>query len=350
MHAQMVAYDVTENNGVNVGINPEQLAQVCTTPPCQLRTYRWYAGDVVTNPDGTTTGVPLELGAANLIASDPFEQQPLAMIGALVVEPAGSKWPPNGGTSADIVDARGSLLFREFVGILQNNVYLTSGVFNSINFGVEPMSYRFGASDFEDLDISKAFSNQMTNPSSGKPQGDPQTPIFCALAGSPVRFRLLHPDGLGGFPDDVWTINGHAWPEEPFVSAGGVPSSVMGPNPNSQWFGARDGFGAGNHFDILLSSAGGQNKVAGDYLYKSFPAAELTAGNWGVFRVNKTPQEQAACVSAVEPRLLNVVPGVKPLSVTPPRPVHKDPEERFENRKTQKEKGEKEEPAGNPPK
>jgi hypothetical protein len=350
MHAQMVAYDVTENNGVNVGINPEQLAQVCTTPPCQLRTYRWYAGDVITNPDGTTTGVPLELGAANLIASDPFEQQPLAMIGALVVEPAGSKWPPNGGTSADIVDARGSLLFREFVGILQNNVYLTSGVFNSINFGVEPMSYRFGASDFEDLDISKAFSNQMTNPSSGKPQGDPQTPIFCALAGSPVRFRLLHPDGLGGFPDDVWTINGHAWPEEPFVSAGGVPSSVMGPNPNSQWFGARDGFGAGNHFDILLSSAGGQNKVAGDYLYKSFPAAELTAGNWGVFRVNKTPQEQAACVSALETRLLNVVPGVKPLSVAPPRPVHKDPEERFENRKTQKEKGEKEEPAGNPPK
>jgi hypothetical protein len=346
MHAQLVGYDVSQNNGVNVGINPDQVTPLCpATGACVPKKYQWYAGQVNTNPDGTTTGVPIELGSANLIASDPIEQQPLAMIAALVVEPVGSKWPANG-TSADITDARGYPLFREFVTMMQNNVYLNISnalvLFNSVNFGVEPMPFRYEnpqqvpPPSFDDVDISQAFSNSMQNPffNPTKPQGEPQTPIFCAVAGSPVRFRMLHPDGNGGFPDDVWTIHGHVWPEEPFVTVNNVPSATIGSNPNSQWFGTRDGFGPGNHFDIVLSSAGGNNKVAGDYLYRSFPVGEFTAGTWGLFRVNSTPQQQAACVSGA-PKLFNAVPAPHPPSVPPAvkPPAKPDPQERFLNRR-----------------
>jgi hypothetical protein len=189
------------------------------------------------------------------------------------------------------------------VSILQNNVYLTQGAFNAMNFGSEPMFYRFNVPsspppNFDSFDISAAFSNNMTNPFNNKPQGEPQTQIYCAKAGTAVRFRNLHPDGLGGFPDDVWTLHGHVWEEEPYVSSSAVPSARLGDNPNSAWFGARDGFGPGNHFDVLIDKAGGTNGVKGAYLFKSFPAAEFTAGNWGIMRVYATDQEKKACEAA----------------------------------------------------
>lgn len=342
MHAQLVSYDVTENNGVNVGLNPDQVAcppSTTGTAGCpSSRTYTWYAGQVVANPDGTTTGIPIELGSANLITADPLEQQPLSMIGALIVEPKGSSWPANSGTSAMIRKAEGGY-FRDFVAMLQNNVYLTQNAFNAINFGTEPMSYRFMNSkgkspgNFDQVQVGNAFSNRMPNSffSPAKLQGQPQTPIFCAMRGEAVRFRMLHPDGLGGFPDDVWTIHGHVWPEEPYVTVGNVPSAAMGNNPNSQWFGARDGFGTQNHFDILLSSAGGKNRIAGDYLYRSFPVGEFTAGNWGVFRVNATVMLQRNCERGLYPALLAAPEKVvTPLEQVVPRV---DTEERFENRK-----------------
>ena len=353
MHAQLVAYDVTQNNGANVGLNPDQA--ICpkgASASCpSSRTYQWYAGDVVTNADGSTTGVPIELGSANLMAADPLEQQPLSMIAALVIEPKGAIWAANSGTSADIHPAPGARPFREFVTILQDNVYLSQTVFNSINFGSEPMSYRFNvpaspAPNFDNSKVDAAFSNRMENPFFKppplKPQGKSQTPIFCALVGTPVRFRMLHPDGQGGFPDSVFTINGHVWQEEPFVTVGSVPSAAMGDNPNSQWFGARDGFGPGNHFDILLSGAGGQNRVSGDYLYKSFPVAEFSAGNWGIFRVNATPMLERACEQGTSLALPNAVEAVPPPEQET-APAGHDPQERFEFRQLQKIEKEKKE-------
>jgi hypothetical protein len=306
MHSQLVSYDVSQNNGVNVGINPLQTIGPCQGGQCAPRQYLWYAGNVVTNPDGTTTGIPIELGSANLIASDPLEQQPLAMIGALIIEPAGSRWSQIVGSNVmvDVNDANSNFAYREFVSILQNNVYLTQGAFNAMNFGSEPMSYRFmnqsgsSPSNFDTVDVSRAFSNTMTNPFNGAPQGEPQTQIYCAKAGTAVRFRNLHPDGLGGFPDDVWTLHGHVWQEEPYVSSATVNSVALGNNPNSEWFGARDGFGPGNHFDVLIDKAGGTNGIKGDYLFKSMPVGEFTAGNWGIMRVYVTDQEKKACEAA----------------------------------------------------
>ena len=133
------------------------------------------------------------------------------------------------------------------------------------------------------------------------------------------------------------------------MTANNVPSAVMGNNSNSQWFGARDGFGPGNHFDILLSSAGGGNKIAGDYLYKSFPVGELTAGVWGVFRVNGTPQQQTACASAArQPKAMFRV-GPEATQPPAPRPALIDPQERFLNRRLRKTEAPQGQPSQKPP-
>jgi hypothetical protein len=172
----------------------------------------------------------------------------------------------------------------------------------------------------------------MVNPFNNQKQGDPQTPIFCARAGTPVRFRLLHPDGQGHFPDNVWVLNGHVWQEEPYApDAAGNGSALLGLNPLSQWMGSRDGFGPGNHFDILLGSAGGALSVPGDYFYESFPVFQLTAGTWGVFRVNGSPQDETACeqLAATPVTPAAATPGALLGAPEKAKPVKKDPSERF---------------------
>ncbi len=348
MHAQMVSTDTTINNGVNVGFNHHQYGSYTTATPGNSITYTWYAGNLRTNPNGQgVTGIPIELGSVNLLASDPIEQQPHALIGSLIIEPAGSIWCKADRTVCsgamfnakigDVYDTTADLyapgpprlLFREFVAMVQDEVYLgQSGVFNSVNFGTEPMSLRFATApgkpfnqDFNSVDLSSAFSNFMQNLSTNKVQGEPKTPIFTATAGMPVRFRMLHPDGNGGFPDNVFVLDGHVWQEEPYRNdAAGNASAVIGFNRTSQWMGSRDGFGAGNHFDLVIARAGGVNERPGDYLYKSYPAQEGPLGIWGVFRV--------------QPKTVKAALAVRPLvKLAPARrvqvPAREDPGERF---------------------
>src|SRR5207302_6590169 len=119
--------------------------------------YQWYAGNVSFSSSGTLTGTPMELGSANLLPSDPLEHPPHAMIGALVVEPQGMIWcnaakttcsaTMAGATVGNVYDTTADIYkpgvtapqFREFVTMLQDNVYLSTGNnFMSVNFGVEP--------------------------------------------------------------------------------------------------------------------------------------------------------------------------------------------------------------------
>ncbi|HYH08130.1 MAG TPA: hypothetical protein VEK11_13820 [Thermoanaerobaculia bacterium] len=331
IHPQLVATNAARDNGVNVGFNPTQYRDTTAANGSNI-TYQWYMGNVNYSSSGALTGTPIEFGSANLIAADPLNQQPYALIGSLIVEPKGSIWcnatktvcssamgygptvGPVYDTTADVYSSTGSLQYREFVAMVQDGIKLNvtgKGTQNgvSVNFGTEPMFLRFAPNigDFNNTDMSAAFSNFLVNPNTGSQQGEPQTPIFTAPAGMPVRFRMLHPDGPGGFPDNVFTLHGHVWQEEPYVNdAAGNPSAVLGTNPLSQWMGARDGFGSGNHFDILFPSAGGPNKVAGDYLYGSFPVQRgpgtqegAVGGFWGVFRVTPTFTTEAA--SAAHP-------------------------------------------------
>ncbi|MDJ0837984.1 MAG: hypothetical protein QNK37_15830, partial [Acidobacteriota bacterium] len=293
LHADMVDYDITKADGFNVGFNPVQ-----TIPPNSTKTppFYWYAGQLDVGPDGETVATPYEFGGINLVASDPLLHHKWGLVGCLVIEPEGSSWnwkdskftnpttnqpvPPNP-TQADVFDSEGNFLFREFVTVTNDDVQLTSngaaaGTSYAVNYGTEPMSFRWSGTLDTLSDFTAAASNTQVSP-----PGDPKTPVYYANAGSPVRFRMVHPTGLGGGNGEVITLHGHVWQEEPWIDDG----RVIGYNDMSQWFGARDKYGGMDRFEIVLDSAGGSDAVAGDYLYRSMPNQQYLGGVWGLFRV-----------------------------------------------------------------
>src|ERR1043165_1959787 len=67
LHAQLLHYDVTRSNGINVGQNPVQTAKAGLKA-----TYQWYAGELNVDPvTHVGTARPIEFGATNLSSSDP---------------------------------------------------------------------------------------------------------------------------------------------------------------------------------------------------------------------------------------------------------------------------------------
>jgi hypothetical protein len=322
MHPQLLTYDITKDAGMNIGLNPTQ-----TIAPGEKRDYTWYAGNV---NGGTAT--PIEFGSSNIVDADVIEQPSLSMVGAFVTEPKGSTWPNSGPLMAD-VKSGSSTLFREFVNVLQNNVYLyainalppanTAKFFNSINYWTNSMAYRFtgqnGTNPTNNTVISDAFSNTHAVPGSATEWGDPQ-PVWLTTRKQPIRLRMVHPDGLGGFPDDVIKLHGHVYAEEPYTAA----SAQIGANSKTNWTGGREGFGPGNQFDIVLPSAGGMFGIPGDYLLASFPAAEQANGNWGLLRVcdPQYPKLFPCTVSPVTPPVGGSYPTVakndRPHDVPPP--------------------------------
>ena len=150
----------------------------------------------------------------------------------------------------------------------------------AVNYGTEPFSARYplrrDGFDTARVDMTRVFSNQQVG-------GDPKTPIFVAEAGSPVRFRLAHPDGVRPVRPNgvVFVVHGHNWQELPFVD----DSTRLGDNPLSRWVAYRGRHGPLDHYDILLRSAGGTEEVPGDYLYGNFPSDLVLGGSWGILRV-----------------------------------------------------------------
>ena len=80
-------------------------------------------------------------------------------------------------------------------------------------------------------------------------------------------------------PSPVFMVHGHPWQEEPYIN----DSTKLGFNPLSETQGAQQA-GQAQKFDLLFPSAGGQNKISGDYLYTTYQTANK-AGTWGLFRV-----------------------------------------------------------------
>jgi hypothetical protein len=329
IHPKLLTYDVTRDSGMNVGLNPIQ-----TVSFGNKRTYRWYAGNV----DGSTA-VAIEFGSSNLISADPIEHPSLSMVGAFVTEPKGSTWPANGPLTADVKSGNATL-FREFVNVLANNAYLypinalpsatnTAKFFNAINYWTNSTGYRFagqnGVNPPQNINpsnanvISDIFSNTKNIPGSATEWGDPQ-PVWVVERKKPFRMRMVHPDGLGGFPDDVLKLHGHVFAEEPYTNH----SASLGLNTSSNWMSGREGFGPGNQFDVVISSAGGEHGIPGDFLFASFPAAEQASGNWGLVRVCDPSQTDLfPCTTSPQPpagqtSYVPIVGTERPHDVPPP--------------------------------
>jgi hypothetical protein len=305
LHPQMVFFDVTRSDGMNVGFNPVQTASPGTTV-----TYQWYAGDLVTGPNNTGVAMPVEFGASNLMPSDPIKHTNKGAIGGLIIEPKGSLWNDNFGSRAQVDITRSSgTSFREFVTIFQSDVNLRFNGFpptatselgiavphlaqeedpedtgqKAINYRTEPIWKRMGFAPDTPLEQTRNFdfTNVLTNAQVG---GDPVTPVFMATPGQEFRVRMLQP---GGHPrNDTYLLHGHIWEEEPYTDS----STIIGSNPLSNWVGSQFGIGPGSHFDFLpKGGAGGRFNITGDFLYRTFQSFHFDGGVWGLLRVQPTP-------------------------------------------------------------
>lgn len=294
LHPQLVGYDYARANGINVGRNysvadPNSDA---TVAPGQSKTFYWYAGSLDFYPKtGTFYETPIEFGAINLVAAEPLVQHTRGVIGALIIEPAGSRWVEDANyrhSSATVTMPHAkydSTQFREFVVLMQNDLAPNnaSGGTGAINYRMEPRGYRYSnvANPFPTttppLGISETASNMLVT-GGQVANTDPRTPVFKVDRGMPVRMRVLFPGG-NAQDSEVFAINGHGWQEEPFQKG----STVLGFNDRSQYFGSQQ-FVPNQPMNLLLGPAGGAFKIPGDYLYYAF--LQQPAGLWGIMRVS----------------------------------------------------------------
>jgi hypothetical protein len=294
LHPQLLAYNVINSDGKNVGFNPNQ-----TVGPGGVARYTWYAGDVIIN-GFQRIATPIEFGATNLISSDPIKHSNKGAIGSLIVEPEGSTWIEDLGSRAQAtITKTDGTSFREFVLQFQTDINMRfkdgSPVPNlggpegaedaedsaqkAINYRTEPLWQRMGyapETPFEDT-RNFDFTNVLTNALVG---GDPETPVFTARAGQQVRFRVLNANGH--MRNNVFNLHGHFWQEEPYTNN----SKTIGNNPLSEFKGAQYGIGASSHYEVIpVNGAGGARRVTGDYLYRTQNSFQFDGGIWGIFRV-----------------------------------------------------------------
>jgi hypothetical protein len=293
LHAQMVSYDITASDANNVGANPVQ-----TVAPGGTRTYQWYAG--VNKVEGNTiTSVPHEFGSVPLYSSDPIKHSNKGAVGALVVEPLNSTWTVNARTRTKALVNRPATTsqpaetFREFVLVFHDDVNLQYGggkpvrplVVNEdpaetgqtgVNYRTEPVWFReqYPPETLVNIDFAETFANS-------KVGGDPKTPVFHAVAGEPIRMRVIHP--AGDPQQHSFGLHGHVWQEEPYIQQ----SRVIGSNPLSEWKGVQYGHGPTNAFDVLpRNGAGGAGRATGDFLWRDYVSWYLANGVWGLLRVH----------------------------------------------------------------
>ena len=295
LHPQLLAYNVANSDGKDVGFNPNQ-----TVGPGGVARYRWYAGDIVVNGNNQRLATPIEFGATNLISSDPIKHSNKGAIGSLIIEPQGATWieDKNSRAQATVTKSDGTS-FREFVVQFQTDINMRfadgSPVPNlggpngaedpedsaqkAINYRTEPIWKRMNYPPQTDFTLTRDFdfTNSLTNALVG---GDPETPVFTATAGQQVRFRILNANGHPR--NNVFALHGHFWQEEPYTSN----SKVIGSNPLSEFKGAQYGVGPSAHHEVIpVNGAGGARLVPGDYLYRSQESFQFDGGLWGIFRV-----------------------------------------------------------------
>jgi hypothetical protein len=149
----------------------------------------------------------------------------------------------------------------------------------AVNYRAEPTWKRMNYPPETPLEVTRTFdfSNALSNSQVG---GDPETPVFVSNRGASTRFRVLQPGGHQR--NNVFTMHGHVWQEEPYIK----DSTLLGSRLESEYHGWIMGVGPSAHFNILLrNGAGGAFGVTGDYLYRTFQSNQFDGGMWGIFRV-----------------------------------------------------------------
>ncbi len=333
-HTQKLEYDISRDDGVNVGINAVQ-----TVAPGGSRTYRYYAGDLELEPranwrrgSGNYGGLygdsfplkarPLELGGVNVQPADFIKQGQKGLFGAIHVLPQGSTWveDPDTRMQATVTLPSGET-FRDFAMVFHKAVNLRYGDSSPVeniagegfgipedahdagaaglNYHTEPLWFRFGFNAGAEWglgggideetgeavgaglasirDMYKAYSNDLIN---GR---DPETPVYRAEPGQQMRFRAIMPAGYAR--NTTLGILGHNWNEEPFLSINS-PADVMGENTYQRFKASQDMIIPPAAWNIM-TKAGGPFSVPGDYLFRDLASFGNQNGLWGIVRVEE---------------------------------------------------------------
>jgi hypothetical protein len=284
MTPQLVEYDITRSDGMNVGINPAQ-----TAAPGQTRTYAWYAGDLQSNIAivggrrvATVTPVPVEFGGVNLMPADKVKQGQKALVGSLVIEPAGATVAENtqandnqanqsvtpGKTrltranvtvTSPVGDAGSGGIYREAVLVNQkslNHRYRDGTAARAflqgelgiegaedaghmaMNYGSEPAWFRYklppdgilgnaGPGSLGGvLNADQFYSNALVAAEpNALPGGEPATPVFTTTAGQATRIHMLTPFSTDR--DSAFTLHGHVWQRDPYVCTGATQDASV---------------------------------------------------------------------------------------------------------------------------
>ena len=189
----------------------------------------------------------------------------------------------------------------------------------AINYGTEPMWFRFGLPP--DAPFTKqgfggaasawqAFSNYCCDnrtPATGgtvisadQDVGEPYVPIMTVRAGQEMRIRTLMPTGVGRA--STVELHGHHWMRDPYLAAKtgsggyplgsrraewGTPSICIGQNKLGMSMGGQESVTPMAHFDMVFPRAGGERRVAGDYLWRDHGGFGITNGLWAIVRVKR---------------------------------------------------------------
>jgi hypothetical protein len=268
LHLDSLAFDPQGSQGINLGYNPEQVAQ-----PGESLSYRFYATEEL--------GAVLMRDFGNL-----FRNARDGLFGALIVEPAGASYldpysgePLERGVAA-VIDHPTLPPFREFVTIFQDSdpdIGLFVMPYDEevnrlvgVNYRVEPLRLRLAR--FNVLrDSDPIPAGNLTEASAlfdSEIFGDPSTDVFEAYAGDPVRFRVL--SGYSEQPQ-VFYAEGHEWELTPGLPGSDVVSSRYLPPTGV--------------LNIELKRTGGPQARPGDYLWSNHRLPYEKAGQWGYLRV-----------------------------------------------------------------
>jgi FtsP/CotA-like multicopper oxidase with cupredoxin domain len=255
-----VTYDPQNSYGAAIGYDPDS-----TVAPGGTRIYTYY--------------VDKETGA-NLVLNMGNESTWRAgAYGALIAEPAGSTWsnPVTGdtldgqsGLAADVHLPDGSA-FREFTTLFSDREpllahdimeYYLDSDHSYLDYNEESLTQREG----DNLDAIPLWLAKSDSVAGG---ADPATPTFSAIAGDPVRWRVL--DAAGDDPIS-FQVAGHSFPlDHGIAGAQEIEARALLP---------------GETFDAyLLNGAGGATQATGDYEYNVGRDPMIKSGDWGIFRV-----------------------------------------------------------------
>ncbi|HUQ64349.1 MAG TPA: hypothetical protein VM121_11390, partial [Acidimicrobiales bacterium] len=264
IHSDMLSFDPADSGGVAAGNNPPQ-----AVAKGQSRTSTFFASAEV----GETTALLRDWG-------DVTKNPGLGLYGAIVVGPAGATYSdPVTGTDVSMlsrpavdVHPRSGSAYRDFSLFFQDEDATIGTHRMPYNTVVEgPVGLNYAAAPLRDR-LDATPDTGLVHQSNSR-HGDPPTLVLSAYPDDPVRVHVLAPWSEQA---QVFSIEGHEWPQEPGTPATPLRSSVT--------LGGLDA--------LTLSLQGGAGP-AGDYVYGNHREPYREAGMWGLLRV------RAGCDPAV---------------------------------------------------